>query len=156
MAVISGEAKWASVIKPNTKFEHCWCIDVVITEEQKAKLEAAGFKTKKDKDGDLIFKIKRKVASKEGKEFDAPEVVDAADVPFTKLIGNKSKVLVNFSPYDWEAMGNAGKAAWLNKVTVVEHVPYEEEDELDFTEGEAKPEKSSSGAADDFDDDAPF
>lgn len=153
MAVISGEAKWASVIKPNTTYEPCWTIDVVINAAQKKNLEDAGFKTKVDKDGDTVFKVKRKVTSMEGKDFDPPEVVDTAGNPFTKLIGNKSKVKVKFSAYDWTAFGNAGKAAWLDKVIVLEHVPYEEEDETDFDTG-APVVKAASEES--FDDDTPF
>lgn len=153
MAVISGTAKWASVIKPNTTFEPCWTIDVVITEAQKKNLEDAGFKTREDKDGDIIFKVKRKVVSMEGKEFEAPEVVDSAGNAFTRLIGNGSKVQVKFSPYDWDAFGNAGKSAWLDKVTVLEHVPYEEDDEMDFDTGKLV---AKEAAEESFDDEAPF
>ena len=135
MAIISGPCKWAHVQQPDTTFEPRWCIDIVLTEDQKKNLEAAGLKTKKNKDGELILTLKRKVTSKEGKAFDAPEVVDAEGLPFTKLIGNGSTVKVKFSTYDWEAFGNAGKSGWLEKVIVLEHVAYEEEDETDFDTG---------------------
>ena len=155
MAVITGKCKWASVTKPNTKFEPQYTIDVIVSDAQKKNLENAGLTVKKDKDGDQILKVRRKVASMEGKPFDAPEVVDSAGNPFTKMIGNGSKVQVQFGIYDWEAFGNAGKNAWLNKVTVLEHVPYEAEDEMDFDTGQVV-QRVPVTVEQDFDDDAPF
>jgi len=148
MAVISGKCKWASVQSPETTFEPQYCIDVIVSDTQKAKLEAAGLKVKKDKDGDNTVKIRRKVNSKEGKVHDAPEVVDQDGTAFTKLIGNGSLVKVSFSIYDWEAFGSAGKNAWLNKVVVLEHVAYEGGDDLNFDDDDAPVEAGKE----DFDD----
>lgn len=157
MPNITGNCKWASIQKPNTKFEPVWTIDIIVDEATKGRLEAVGLKTKKDKDGDTIFKIKRKVNKKDGSENSPPEVLDAEGNPFTRLVGNGSKVKVNFSPYDWESFGSSGKNAWLNSVTVLEHVPFEEEDDTDFAEeASTKTSQKPAKANGEFDDDIPF
>lgn len=135
MAVITGKCKWASIINPNVKYEPCWTIDIIVSEEKKRKLEKAGYKVKEDKEGDLIFKVKRKVKSKKGKEFDPPIVQDEEGNEFKKLVGNGSEVKVKFTGYEWEALGSAGKSGWLDEVTIIKHVAYEEDDENFDTEG---------------------
>lgn len=154
MAVITGKCKWASVQQPNTKFEPCWTIDIILSDQQGKSLEKAGYKIKKDKDGDLIFKIKRKVASMKGKTFDPPTVVDREGNEFKKLIGNGSEVKVKFTGYTWEASGDSGKSGWLDKVMVLNHVPYEEEDEEDF--GSSESIEGASTVTESFDEDIPF
>lgn len=148
MPSITGKVKWASVDKPNTKFEPVWTVDVILDEKLKKKVEAAGLKVKEDKDGDYILKIKRKVTGKKG-PIDPPEVTDADGNPFTKLIGNGSECKVYFTIYEWASFGTSGNGAWLNRVEVLNHIPYE--DDVDFNSDDDTPTKP-----DDFDDDIPF
>ena len=135
MTVISGTAYWASISQPNTTFEPCWTIDVSLDAEGIAKVKADGLsvKNKGDERGDFVT-IKRKVEGKNGSN-QAPELVDSQRQPmFNTLIGNGSKVNVLYRPYDWSWKNKEGRSADLQKVQVVELVPY-----------------SSDGEAEDFD-----
>ena len=125
MTVISGTAYWASISQPNTTFEPCWTIDVSLDAEGIAKVKADGLsvKNKGDERGDFVT-IKRKVEGKNGSN-QAPELVDSQRQPmFNTLIGNGSKVNVLYRPYDWSWKNKEGRSADLQKVQVVELVPY--------------------------------
>lgn len=134
-AKITGKCKWASVIKPNTKFDPKWSIDVIIEDKEVAnRLEAAGLKVKKDKDGDLILNIKRKTVTKKGDAVKPPIVVDNDGERWDSdiLIGNGSIVTVDFTVYEYESFGNTGYGNWLNKVTVNELVEYSSKGKVDM------------------------
>ena len=123
--MINGKAFWAALQTPNTTFDPCWQIDVALDKANKKLVEAAGLtiKNKGDDRGDFVS-IKRKVARKDGKENQAPAVIDDKLRPFTDLIGNGSLVNVKVNTFDWEFKGKSGVGADLIKVQVVEHVSY--------------------------------
>lgn len=127
-ANITGVAYWAAVQAPNTTFEPVWTIDVCQLEDKtKAALEQLGLgdkiKNKDDDRGDFIT-IKQKTHGKNGNEFKAPTVKDADNRPFDGLIGNGSKVAVQFAIRPWEYAGKKGTAADLRQVQVLELVEY--------------------------------
>lgn len=163
MPVVSGTAKWASIQQPNTKFDHVWSIDVVVDMETAKRLKAEGLPVKKDKDGDIIIKCKKKVFRKDGSKNQPPRVVDGNKEPLMDLVGNGSKVNVQYQPYEWNFAGNSGIGAGLVAVQVLELVPFEGAgDEFDAV-GDTKVVQqdggssgSSDGGLDDFDDDIPF
>lgn len=128
MAVLKEvRCQWASVIEPNTKFEHRWEIEAFLSDAQAAALVDAGLKIKDD-DGVKTLRFKRKVSGtkKDGGTYklDPPKVVDAHKVPFDKLIGNGSLVNIQYSIRSGEMMGNAYTKADLVAVQVLELVEY--------------------------------
>jgi hypothetical protein len=150
MSIITGKAQWASVIQPNTKYEHVWCIDVCNLDAKSKKiLKADGIahkiKNVGDDRGDFI-KITQKVDKKDGTKFDAPKVVDGMKRPFTQLIGNGSEVAVKYKARDWEHGGKSGITADLKAVQVLKHVPYGDGEDFDIVES------STGGDVDDMDD----
>ena len=150
MSIITGKAQWASVIQPNTKYEHVWCIDVCNLDAKSKKiLKADGvadqIKNVGDDRGDFI-KITQKVDKKDGTKFDAPKVVDGMKRPFTQLIGNGSEVAVKYKARDWEHAGKSGIKADLKAVQVLKHVPYGDGEDFDIVES------STGGDVDDMDD----
>lgn len=149
--------KWASVQAPNTTFDPQWSVDVVLTKEQAKALQAEGLSPKKDKDGDIILKIKRNVDRPDGTQNNPPRVVDAGKNVFTDLIGNGSICNVQYNVYEWKWKSKAGMSAGLIGIQVIDHVPYEGvQDEFDVEE-EAKVDEIEDEADDDeFDDEIPF
>jgi hypothetical protein len=150
MSIITGKAQWASVIQPNTKYEHVWCIDVCNLDAKSKKiLKADGIahkiKNVGDDRGDFI-KITQKVDKRDGTKFDAPKVVDGMKRPFTQLIGNGSEVAVKYKARDWEHGGKSGITADLKAVQVLKHVPYGDGEDFDIVES------STGGDVDDMDD----
>jgi len=132
MTVISGTAYWASLSQPNTTFEPCWTIDVCLDDENLAKVKADGLsvKNKGDERGDFVT-IKRRVEGKNGAN-QAPVLVDSQRQPmFNTLIGNGSKVNVLYRSYDWSWKNKEGRSADLQKVQVVELVPYASDGEVE-------------------------
>ena len=128
MPIINGTAMWASVIQPNTKFEHKWCIDVCNLDDsniEKLKELGLGNKIKHDDDRGYWIPISQKVRSSKGKEFSPPDVVDAQKRPFTGTIGNGSLVNVMFNVREWEYAGKSGISADLRGVQVVDLKKYE-------------------------------
>jgi len=130
MPVISGDAFWASIVAPNTKFDPKWSIDVSNLDKAAQKqLEADGLgdkiQNKGDDRGDFIS-IKRNVSKHDGSQNMAPEVKDGQNKPvLNTLIGNGSKVNVLYRAYDWDNSFGKGRSADLAAVQVVELVAYE-------------------------------
>lgn len=163
MAVIQGKVKWASVQSPNETYEPAWQVDVVLEDMEEAKaLREQGLNVKKDKDGDVILKLKQSVYRKDGVTRNkAPRVVDADKEVFLDLIGNGSLCNVQYNVRPWEYKGKTGVAGDLRAVQVLELVPYDnaDKDEFDVVEGgtqEAQAPAATEAPADDFDDDLPF
>ena len=119
--------QWASVIEPNTKFEHRWEIDAILSDEQAAQLVDLGLKIKDDK-GVKTYRFKRKCGGtkRDGTPYklSPPNVVDAAKVKFEKLIGNGSLVNIGYSIRKGEMMGTPFCKGDLDAVQVLELVEY--------------------------------
>lgn len=135
---ITGNAYWARVQKdfPNDKFTPCWTIDVAnLTDAQKADLGKQGLsgkiKNKGDDRGDFIS-IKQNtmiINRKEGttKEAFPPKVIDKEGRPFEGLIGNGSKVTVQYQVREADDPKYTGVD--LKAVQVLELVEYKPDDE---------------------------
>ena len=151
MPVLSGKSHWAAIATPNTTFEPVWSIDVALegAELEKAKQLGLTIKNKGDDRGDFVS-IKRKVNRRDGSENSAPTLVDSQkrDMGQT-LIGNGSDVNVLFKTYDWEYAGKKGIGADLQKVQVVNLIPYGDGDDFDVV-----PDGHST--VDTVEDDIPF
>lgn len=163
MATVKGSALWASVTQPNTQFTPCWCIDVVVTEEQAKAiiLESKGTNSrkpnasigiKKNKLGEYIFKLKRDVnRSDDSGENDAPVVRDAANRDFEGLVGNGSIVKVQYSFFGWNNKFGSGVGADLKGVQVLNLVEYGEPDGEAFGDETKEVERVPTEPTEEFD-----
>lgn len=123
MAVIEGTAYWASVTTPNTKFDPVYTINLVIDEEVAQDFAAQGYKVKQLEAGSSIV-IKRKAINKDGKKQAVPKLVNHDREPVDTLVGNGSRVRVQYNP--WEATNKYGtfKGLDLQAVQILDLVPY--------------------------------
>ena len=130
MRKIHGNAYWASIINPNTKFDTngVWSIDVCNLDERNkntALEDNLVIKNKNDSRGNFIT-IKRKVRRKDGGLNIAPTVLNIDKKPLTNIvIGNGSKVKVTYNPYNWKFAGSSGTSADLIAVQVIELITYD-------------------------------
>jgi hypothetical protein len=142
--VITGKVKWACVHSPNTKYEPCWVIDVILDKETQQALRDAGLGERiREKDGDTIIQIKRRVERRDGsgKENFPPKVIDMYHNSFESPIGNGSICNVQFQIWDSTNKFGAFKGTDLQAVQVVEHVAYGGEEELPRLEENSQPLK---------------
>lgn len=169
MPTIQGEAQWASVTKPNTKFEPVWTIDVIVDKEQANKLMEqcrSLVETKNDKlpsvkldeeAGGYRVKIKQRCKSMNGEDMTPPKIIDNDGQPFTGNIGNGSKVKVLFSIARTAYRNQYYISLYLRAVRVVELVPYEADlEEEEFFKTEEAPSKKGNIDDTPFDDDINF
>ena len=142
MAQVEGTAYWASLSRPNEKFEPMWRIDLALDDDTAAQFAKEGFTLGETTiDGDTvknIIKFKRKVSKNNGDKNQPPMVVDGAKKPLDKIVGNGSKVVVMYKSYDWNYKGKTGKGLDLQAVQVkdlVEYTPKEDFDIIESAEG---------------------
>ena len=138
MSIISGEAYWAHVITPNTKFnpDGEWSIEICnLNAKNKKVAEGDGLtiKNKGDERGDFVT-LKQYARNKEG-TFRPMSVKDSERNPFpsSKRIGNGSKVNASYFPKPYTQYGG-GVKGYLNAVQVVDLVEYNT-DEFDVVNG---------------------
>lgn len=171
MPQISGIAYWASIQKPNTKFEPQWTIDLLINKEQAEELHKAAkelvegkndkiFEIKKDEEkGGFIVRFRQKVERADGSLNEAPRVIDITGKPFTALVGNGSEVTVLYRLYRTEYKGKGFINGGLRAVKILKHVPYAgTAEEEDFFGGSSTKGSSTTNNKNDlpFDDDIDF
>jgi hypothetical protein len=144
MAQVEGTAYWASLSRPNEKFEPMWRIDLALDDDTAAQFAKEGFTLGETTiDGETIkniVKFKRKVSKNNGDKNQPPMVVDGAKKPLDKIVGNGSKVVVMYKAYDWNYKGKTGKGLDLQAVQVkdlVEYTPKEDFDIIESAEGNA-------------------
>ena len=142
MAQVEGTAYWASLSRPNEKFEPMWRIDLALDDDTAAQFAKEGFTLGETTiDGDTvknIIKFKRKVSKNNGDKNQPPMIVDGAKKPLDKIVGNGSKVVVMYKSYDWNYKGKTGKGLDLQAVQVkdlVEYTPKEDFDIIESAEG---------------------
>ena len=149
----TGTAYWAYTKQPDTKFEACWRITLLLSDSEAKKLKDVGLKVKRNDDDIFEYKFKRNVDKRKGGEVigknPPPRVVDAGKNIFDGIIGNGSIVNVQFMPYSWDFKGKAGMSADLQAIQIVDLVPYaggpgSTTDEFDVVEGEDSFEKIES------------
>ena len=138
MSVISGDAYWAHVITPNTKFnpDGEWSIEVCNLDAKNKKVaegDGLTIKNKGDERGDFVT-LKQYARSKDGQS--RPMSVKDSDrntFPTNKRVGNGSKVNVSYFPKEYTVYGG-GVKGYLNAVQVVDLVEYNAE-EFDVVKG---------------------
>jgi|TARA_R110002073_G_scaffold316029_1_gene488778 hypothetical protein len=101
--VIEGIAYWASVTSPNTTYEPCYTVNLVIPEDKAAEFRDQGYKVL-DKDEGPTIVMKRKVNGPNGMVRPAPILMDSSRTPIDLRVGNGSKVKVQYKP--WEISRN--------------------------------------------------
>ena len=125
MALVEGNAYWASVTTPNTKFEPVYTVNLVVDDKTAKDFAAKGHKIKQLDEGPSIV-IKRKVTDKSCKARPAPKLVDSDKQPFNEMVGNGSRVKVQY--HEWETSNQFGdfKGLDFQAMQVIELVPYGE------------------------------
>ena len=141
MAILEGTVKWASITTPNTKFEPVYTVDLVVSDDVANDFEAKGYKVKEISNGDEVIgraiTFKRKVNGPNGMVRQAPKLLDANKNPIDELVGNGSKVKVQYS--EWETSNKYGNFKGLDfqAMQVIDLVQYKSSDgsEFDAIEG---------------------
>jgi len=146
--VFTGKAYYAMVYEGNhDEFggKEFYKITVALDNEGWAKFNKSGLSLKvRELEGEEVVTFKRDLEAKtgtsaKGKKFSlgggAPRVVDADGEEFDKLIGNGSKVEVLVEVYEIGKGPLKGKKGHrLEAVKVIEHIPYEPNDDDDEEE----------------------
>jgi len=101
MAILQGEAYWASVTTPNTTYEPVYSVNLVVDEETAKDFESRGFPIKQMDEGPAIV-IKRKVNGPNGMVRQAPKLLDRNKSPLDARVGNGSNVRVQYK--EWESV----------------------------------------------------
>lgn len=120
---ITGTAYWAKVQKPDPDTSK-YTIDVTLDDDAKDLLKSLGiaWRNKGDEKGDFFSPWKHST-DKDGNEKPL-RVLDAQMNTFTGLIGNGSKVAVEFYPREWTYGTKKGIRPSLLTVQVLELVTY--------------------------------
>ena len=142
MAIQEGIAYWASVTTPNTKFEPVYTVDLVVSDEVANDFESRGYKVKEITMNDEVvgkaITFKRKVNGPNGMVRQAPKLLDANKNPIDELVGNGSKVRVQYN--EWETSNKYGdfKGLDFQAMQVIDLVQYKSGDgsEFEAIEGE--------------------
>lgn len=150
MAIIEGTAYWASLTRPNEKFEPMWRIDLAVDDKTAEDFRSQGISVGEtvvdEQTISNIIRFKRKVQKANGDKNTQPQLVDGAKNPLDKIVGNGSKVKVMYKPYEWNFKGKKGMGLDLQAVQVIDLVEYTPREDFDAVE------TSSSGVdiKDDF------
>ena len=110
MAVLNGEAYWACILAPNTKFpDHYWGVELVVSRETAEDFKKRGFRIKELEHGPALT-IKRKVnwTDKTGAIHtrNGPALYDKQKQPLDCQVGNGSKVRVQYK--EWYTPNHQG------------------------------------------------
>lgn len=128
MAIVEGKAYWASITRPNEKFEPMWRLDLAVDDATASEFQKEGIsigETVVDNQTiKNVIKFKRKVSKANGDKNQPPQLVDAEKKPLDKIVGNGSKVKVMYKSYDWNYKGKTGKGLDLQAVQVLDLVEY--------------------------------
>ena len=138
MSIISGEAYWAHVMTPNTKFnpDGEWTVEICnldTTNKKIAEADGLTLKNKGDERGDFVT-LKQYARTQEG-TFRPMKVTDSQRNPFPtdKRVGNGSKVNASYFPKPYDQFGG-GVKGYLQGVQVLDLVEYNTDD-FDVVEG---------------------
>ena len=125
--IVEGNAYWASLIAPNTTFEPMYTINVVVDEATAKDFAERGHSVREMEEGPAVV-IKRKVNGPNGMVRKAPRLLDADKNDVDVLVGNGSKLKVQYQEYDWTYNNKSGKGLDLQAVQIIDLVPYKAQD----------------------------
>jgi len=138
MAIIEGTAYWASLTRPNSKFEPMWRVDLSVSDEVAEDFRSKGISVGQtvvdEQTINNIVRFKRKVSKANGDKNQPPTLVDASKQPLDKIVGNGSKVKVMYRSYDWNFKGKKGVGLDLQAVQVSDLIEYLPRDEFEIEE----------------------
>ena len=140
MAIVEGTAYWASITRPNEKFEPMWRVDVALSDKDAEEFKSKGINLKEsvieDKSVKNLVTFKRKVSKANGDRNSQPTLVDAEKKPLDKIVGNGSKVKVMYKSYDWNYKGKTGTGLDLQAVQVVDLIEYQPREDFNVEKSE--------------------
>jgi|TARA_B100001094_G_scaffold297773_1_gene321131 hypothetical protein len=140
MAIVEGTAYWASITRPNEKFEPMWRVDVALSDKDAEEFKSKGVNLKEsvieDKSVKNLVTFKRKVSKANGDRNSQPTLVDAEKKPLDKIVGNGSKVKVMYKSYDWNYKGKTGTGLDLQAVQVVDLIEYQPREDFNVEKSE--------------------
>jgi len=157
MAIIEGTAYWASLTRPNEKFEPMWRVDLSVSDEVAEDFRSKGISVGQtvvdEQTINNIVRFKRKVSKANGDKNQPPAVVDAIKQPLDKIVGNGSKVKVMYRSYDWNFKGKKGVGLDLQAVMVSDLIEYLPREEFEIEEKETIKNADGSSASVDIKED---
>tara|TARA_B100001939_G_scaffold82663_1_gene70438 strand:- start:578 stop:1000 length:423 start_codon:yes stop_codon:yes gene_type:complete len=121
--IVEGNAYWASLVAPNTTYEPMYTINLVVDEATAKDFAERGHSIREMEEGPAVV-IKRKVNGPNGMVRKAPRLLDADKNDVDVLVGNGSKVRVQYQEYDWTYNNKSGKGLDLQAVQIIDLVPY--------------------------------
>ena len=141
MAIQEGIAYWANVTTPNTRFEPVYTVDLVVDDSTATNFESRGFKVKdlviNDEKIGRAITIKRKVNGPNGLVRNPPKLVDSNKNPIDDLVGNGSRVKVQYNEWEVENKFGTFKGLDFQAMQVLDLVSYKsgDGDEFEALEG---------------------
>jgi len=126
---VTGRAYYASVVTPNTTFDHKWEVNVVLDDETLIDFERRGHHVR-EKDYGKFLNFKRNVNKKSGGQNNRPILIneERQRVDTLPKIGNGSLVKVQYAEYSWEYADKVGKGRDLRAIQLLDLVEYAEPD----------------------------
>lgn len=123
MPVLQGQAYWASVKTPNTKYEPTYSVNLVVDEATAEDFKTRGFTVKPMAEGPSIV-IKRKVDGPRGMIREAPKLYDRSKNEMDCQVGNGSTVKVQYKEWETVRQGTTYKGLDFMAMQVIDLVPY--------------------------------
>jgi len=167
MPVVRGTAYWASVTAPNTKFEPCWTVDLLLDKKTAQAINSACEElkdSKKDKlpvfkldeeKGGYLVKIKQRCTFSNGKGANPPKVVMEDGTKYTNNVGNGSDISILYNIVRTEFKGQGYVSLFLRGVKIHNLVKFAAEEEEENFFGAPKEEAPKDEEEAFFDDDVP-
>lgn len=131
MAIVQGEAYWASVLIPNTTYDPVYTVNLVVTPAVAEDFQDRGFTIKMMDEGPALV-IKRKVAGPSGMIRPAPKLMDLNKKPLDARIGNGSSVRIQYKEWESEYKGTLYKGLDFQAMQVVKLIETAEPDGSEF------------------------
>ena len=136
MAIVRGTAYWAYVTTPNTTYEPCYTVNLVVDQATAADFEDRGFNIKQMDEGPAII-IKRKVNGPGGMMRKAPKLKVAKKNEIDVGVGNGSEVVVQYKEWESTWKNRTYKGLDFQQMQVLKLVEYNvEKDEFDIEDDE--------------------
>lgn len=165
---VKGKCKWAYVKNLDTKYEPQWKITIFMDPTEAKRMMEVGFKVHRVDEllnpdlaelGQYRMNCTRK-EKKRGKAAgqlnDPPILIDADNEPFEDILGDGSDVIVTYKVYNWTYNGNPGVSPDLEKVKVINLIPYVPKDAEETAPAVVEEPPVTGGSAPAKDDDIPF
>lgn len=132
MAIVRGTAYWAYVTAPNTTYEPCYTVNLVVDQSIASDFEDRGFNIKQMDEGPALI-IKRKVNGPGGMIRKAPKLKDAKKNEIDVGVGNGSEVVVQYKEWESTWKNRTYKGLDFQQMQVLKLVEYNtEKDEFDI------------------------